>query len=143
MALEQVLSLIESSVVDSPKDISNSLFQNDTLQSFNTVRNIVRMVELELSGFQFMEASHFRFGLNIARAHYQQGGLSVIREKDVETFRRFLRSNNVDRYGKHVKTLLEGIIGDAASSTLRRGVEIEVVTLQTESRRTDNPQTML
>ena len=90
-----------------------------------------------------MEASHFRFGLNIARAHYQQGCLSVIREKAVETFRRFLRSNNVDRYGKHVKTLLEGIIGDAASSTLRRGVEIEVVTLQTETRRTDNPHTML
>ena len=72
-----------------------------------------------LSGNQFMEASHFRFGLKIAKAHYKHGGLLVMRKKDVETFRRFLGSNNVDNFGEHVKTLLQGIIDDADAEYLK------------------------
>lgn len=118
MALDQALSLIDSLATDYPNDSYS--YQKERLQSLDIVKEIVKMVELVLSGFKFMEPCHFRFGLNIARALYKHGGLSVIRRKDVDVFRKFLRSITGDEYGKRVKILLQGIIGDADAEYLKR-----------------------
>ena len=44
----------------------------------------------------------------------------MIRRNDVEAFKKLLRSNNVDGYGKQVKMLLEGIMGEADAVTNKR-----------------------
>jgi len=122
MALDQALSLIDSLATDYPNDSYSYADQKERLQTLDIVKEIVRMVELVLSGFKFMQPTHFRFGLNIATALYKHGGLSVIRRKDVDIFRKFLRSITGDEYGKQVKLLLQGIIGDAdAEYHKRRG----------------------
>ena len=59
MALDQGLSLIDSLVTDYSNDSYNYVDQRERLQSLDIVKEIVRMVELVLSGFRFMEPSHF------------------------------------------------------------------------------------
>lgn len=122
-ALYQGLSLIDwlidRWVTDNLNGGHSFADQKARLQTLDIVKEIIRMVKLDLSGFKLMEPSHFHFGLNIARALFKQGGFNVISKKDVEIFRKFLKSNDVKKYGNQVKILLQGFIRDADALYLK------------------------